>query len=119
MKCKKVIIIDDDASCLEVMKIIVDDLGCETFAFTTWKTSTIQDIINIVPDIIILDEWLEGIKGSEICVILKSVNQLRRIPVVLVSGMDELPEIAKKANADGFIKKPFTIAELEDMVRSL
>ena len=116
MEKKKVLIIDDDISCLEVMEIIINNLGYETFTFTTWKSDTIQEIINIVPDLIILDEWLVGVKGSEICVILKSVNQLRRIPVVLVSGTHNLAEIAKKSFADGYIEKPFDIADVEQMV---
>lgn len=116
MKKKKVLIIDDDISCLEVMEIIINDLGFETFTFTTWKSDTIQEIINIIPDLIILDEWLVGVKGSEICVILKSVNQLRRIPVVLVSGTNGLAEIAKKSFADGYIEKPFDITDVEQMV---
>ena len=113
MKKKKVLIIDDDVSCLEVMQIVIDDLGCETFSFTTWKSDTIQDIINISPDLIILDEWLIGVKGSELCVILKSINQLRSIPVILISGVDGLAQIAKKSFADGYIEKPFDIYEIE------
>jgi len=118
MQRKKVIIIDDDISCLDVMQIVIGDLGFETFAFTTWESATIQDIINIKPDIIILDEWLIGVKGSEICVILKSVNQLRTIPVILVSGVEGLAEIAKKSFADGYIEKPFDISEVEKIVLS-
>jgi CheY-like chemotaxis protein len=113
MKKKKVLIIDDDVSCLEVMQIVINDLGCETFAFTTWESDTIQDIINIAPDIIILDEWLIGVKGSELCIILKSINQLRSIPVILISGVDGLAQIAKKSSADGYIEKPFDIYEIE------
>ena len=113
MKKKKVLIIDDDISCLEVMQIVIDDLDCETFAFTTWKSDTIQDIINIAPDLIILDEWLIGVKGSELCVIQKSINQLRSIPVILISGVDGLAQIAKKSFADGYIEKPFDIYEIE------
>ena len=119
MKRKKVLIIDDDVSCLEVMQLIINDLDYETFPFTTWKTDTIQEIIDIAPDVIILDEWLVGVKGSEICVILKSINQLRTVPVILVSGVEGLPEIAKKSFADGYIEKPFEIAMVENMVMRL
>ncbi|MEJ6980432.1 response regulator [Pedobacter sp. P351] len=116
MKRKKAIIIDDDVSCLDVMQFVVEDLGLEPFTFTTWKSDTIQEIIDIAPDIIILDEWLIGVKGSELCIILKSVNQLRRIPVILVSGTDGLAEIARRSCADGFIEKPFDISDLEKMI---
>ncbi|MFD2163522.1 two-component system response regulator [Paradesertivirga mongoliensis] len=111
--------IDDDVSCLEIMQMVVNDLGYETYAFPTWTSETIQQIIDIAPDVIILDEWLIGVKGSELCVILKSINQLRTVPVVLISGVDGLAEIAKRSFADGYINKPFAITDLEKMVTEL
>ena len=119
MKVKKVVIIDDDISCLDVMQIVINDLGFETFTFTTWKSETIQQIIDIFPDVIILDEWLIGVKGSDLCMILKSINQLRRIPVILISGVDGLAEIAKKSLADDYIEKPFDITDVEKRVLNL
>lgn len=116
MNKKKVIIIDDDPSYLEIMEMVIQDMGCETFTFTTWRSDTIQKIIDIFPDVIILDEWLIGVKGSELCVILKSINQLRRIPVVLISGVEGLEEIARKSLADAFVRKPFEIEEVERIV---
>jgi DNA-binding response OmpR family regulator len=116
MNKKKVLIIDDDISCLDVMQLVINGLEYDTYAFSSWESSTIKDIISIAPDVIILDEWLIGIKGSEICIILKSINELRRVPVVLVSGVDGLEEIARKSLADGYINKPFDISEVENMV---
>ncbi len=116
MKRKRVLIIDDDISCLDVMQLVVNDLGYESYTFPTWKSETIQEIIDIAPDVIILDEWLIGVKGSDLCIILKSINQLRRVPIYLVSGSDGLAEIAKKSQADGYIEKPFNISEIEELV---
>lgn len=116
MKKKKIIIIDDDPSILEIMELVVNDLGYETFTFPTWKSETIQQIIDIAPDLIILDEFLIGVKGSGLCTILKSINQLRRVPIILVSGANDLPEIARRAHADGYIEKPFDISEIEELV---
>lgn len=113
---KKVLIIDDDLSCLEVMELLVSDLGCKTYTYSSWKSQTIQQIIEIFPDVIILDEYLTGVRGSEICVILKSINQLRTVPIILVSGSDELPEIARKSRADSFIEKPFGIDYFSEKV---
>ncbi|MBC7914969.1 MAG: response regulator [Pyrinomonadaceae bacterium] len=119
MKRKKVLIIDDDISCLEMMQFVVNDLGFEAFPYTTWRSETIQEIIDIAPDLILLDEWLIGVKGSELCIILKSINELRHVPIVLVSGTDGLPQIAKRAFADAYIEKPFGIEEIEKMVLRL
>ena len=116
MAQKKALIIDDDDSILDIMQIIISDMGLETFAFASWTSETIQSIITIKPDIIFLDEWLVGIRGSEICIILKSINQLRTVPIILVSGAQDLAQVAKKALADGYIHKPFEITDIEKMV---
>lgn len=114
---RKVILLDDDLSCLDLMQIMLNELDFETFPFTQWESRTIQDIITIQPDLIILDEVLIGLKGSEICMILKSVNQLRTVPIVIASHCDELAVTAKKAFADGYIQKPYNMAEMEKLVR--
>jgi two-component system cell cycle response regulator DivK len=116
MKTKKVLIIDDDISCLEVMELVVNGLGFEPYVFPTWTSQTIQQIIDIAPDLIILDEWLIGVKGSELCMILKSINQLRTVPIILVSGTDGLAEIAKRSFADGYVEKPFDISDIEKII---
>jgi two-component system cell cycle response regulator DivK len=116
MKKKKVLIIDDDISCLDVMELVVNGMGFESYTFPTWTSQTIQQIIDIAPDVIILDEWLIGVKGSELCVILKSINQLRTVPIILVSGTDGLAEIAKRSFADGYVEKPFDISDIEKII---
>jgi DNA-binding response OmpR family regulator len=114
----KVLIIDDDAFCLQMLDRGIKNLGFQSFVYPMWKSQTIQDIIEINPDIILLDEYLDGVRGSDICMVLKSINQLRTTPVILVSGIDGAAEIAKKSLADGFIEKPFLMARLEETVNN-
>jgi two-component system cell cycle response regulator DivK len=98
------------------MELVVNGLGFEPYVFPTWTSQTIQQIIDIAPDLIILDEWLIGVKGSELCMILKSINQLRTVPIILVSGTDGLAEIAKRSFADGYVEKPFDISDIEKII---
>ncbi|MBC8051626.1 MAG: response regulator transcription factor [Sphingobacteriaceae bacterium] len=114
MAVMKVLIIDDDAFCLQMLDRGIKNLGYQSFVYRMWKSQTIQDIIEINPDLILLDEYLDGVRGSDICTILKSINQLRTTPVILVSGVEGAADIAKKSLADGFIEKPFLMAGLRD-----
>lgn len=116
MAVMKVLIIDDDAFCLQMLDRGIKNLGYQSFLYRLWKSQTIQDIIEINPDIILLDEYLDGVRGSDICVILKSINQLRTTPVILVSGIAGAADIAKRSQADGFIEKPFLMARLRETV---
>ena len=112
----KVLIIDDDAFCLQMLDRGIKNLGYQSFVYQIWKSGTIQDIIEINPDIILIDEYLDGVRGSDICMILKSINQLRTTPVILVSGIAGAADIAKKSLADGFVEKPFLMTRLQETV---
>jgi response regulator of citrate/malate metabolism len=114
----KVIIIDDDIFCLQMLDRGIKNLGHQSFVYPMWKSQTIQDIIEINPDIILLDEYLDGVRGSDICTILKSINQLRTTPVILVSAVEGVADIAKKSLANGFIEKPFLMARLQETVNN-
>jgi DNA-binding NtrC family response regulator len=109
-------VIDDDQSVLDALKMSFEYYGAEVYPFSEWSANTIQSIIDIFPDLIILDEWLVGIKGSFLCNIIKSVNQLRRVPIVLISGAHNIAEIAEKSLADGYLEKPLGIEEIEKLL---
>lgn len=114
---KKVILLDHDLSCLDLMQIMMSELDFESYPFSSWESRTIQDFITIRPDLIILDQRLIGSRGPDICLILKSVNQLRHVPIILASESEELEAAARKCSADGYIEKPYNMAEIEKMVQ--
>lgn len=116
MQRKKILVIDDDKSVLEALTMSMEYYGAEVYPFSEWTTQTIQQIIQIFPDLIILDEWLIGIKGSFLCSIIKSINQLRRVPIILISGAHNLAEIAEKSAADGYLEKPLGMDDIEKLL---
>lgn len=110
---KKVILIDDDFTSLKVMSKTLQNAGFEVFTFNDWEENTMDEISAIAPDIIILDEFLQNTRGSLLCPVIKSVEQFITTPIILVSGMDGLEEIAKKCKADAYLCKPVTRQEIE------
>jgi CheY-like chemotaxis protein len=60
-----------------------------------------------LPDLILLDIWMAGIDGREICKHLKNQSLTKYIPIILISANSDTEEIAKQAGADDFICKPF------------
>jgi len=116
---KKALLIDDDISCLKIMARTLENVGFKPYSFSSWEADTLQQIIEISPDIIILDEFLQNTRGSLLCPIIKSADQLKTTPVILVSGLEGLEEIAKKCMADAYINKPVTTKEIEALFNSL
>ena len=73
------------------------------------------------PDLILLDVMMPGMDGFEVCRRLKSRDQTRNIPIVMVTALDTLEDKVKgiEAGADDFLPKPYNKLELLARSRSL
>jgi DNA-binding response OmpR family regulator len=65
------------------------------------------------PDLIIMDIFLSGTNGKDICRNLKNENKTKSIPIILISAHSQIKKIVKDCGANGFINKPF---EAEDLL---
>jgi DNA-binding NtrC family response regulator len=69
-------------------------------------------------DIVITDLVLPNISGVAVISIVK--KKYPRLPVIAITGWGEHPEaLAKEANADVVMEKPFKLPELEKAVQRL
>jgi CheY-like chemotaxis protein len=67
-----------------------------------------------------MDIFLNGMgDGREICRSLKSDNETKNIPVILMSSNYNVLEFYKKSLADAMIRKPFKIGELIKVIESV
>ena len=76
----------------------------------------------VFPDTILLDICMQGIDGFSVCRQLKSDAAIKRIPVVMTTGMSIGSEMKIKAldsGADAFLSKPPDSAELVAQVNSM
>src|SRR5687768_890736 len=105
MKPKKIFIIEDDESVQEIMKLIFRKAGYEIEISADGK-SVLADR-DSWPDIFLLDKHLLGNDGIEICKYLKSKDETRRIPVIMLSATPGIEPLARGAGADDFMEKPF------------
>ena len=64
------------------------------------------------PQLILLDGFLSGMDGIDVCNTLKSTPETKDIPVIMISAHTNLKEIQKFCKADDFIAKPFDANEL-------
>jgi two-component system phosphate regulon response regulator PhoB len=114
---KRVIIIDDDQEILSILDHILTEKGFEVIA------SKCPEILKSVgesrPDLILLDIWLGDNDGSKLCQVLKSSQLTNDIPVVLISAINDLKNIAKRSGADSYIAKPFDLITVETLVEKM
>jgi two-component system response regulator VicR len=107
---KKIIIVDDNAENLEILKIIFEEEGYQVFTYD--KGLNIEDILSVTPSLILLDINLPGRLGTEICAEIKGNEQVRYIPVILVSTNSNFEKIVNQCGADAYVEKPFDLFDL-------
>src|SRR5271163_3431459 len=77
-------------------------------------SAALKRIAEIKPDLIVLDVYMPGYSGLEVCQRLKDAAETAHIPVLLTVGKLEpfKPEEARRVKADAHIVKPFEASEL-------
>jgi CheY-like chemotaxis protein len=72
------------------------------------------------PDLILLDVMMPKLDGFAVCRQLKSAEQTRRIPIVLVTAKASQlsPDQVRSAGAVGLLPKPYEAEDLLKLVRS-
>jgi twitching motility two-component system response regulator PilH len=114
----KVLIVDDVQSELEMLKGSIAALGHEVFTAVDGEQAE-QMIRSERPDLILLDVVLPKKNGFQVCRDLKQDAQLKKIPVIMVSGKSTAADIfwGKKQGADEYLPKPIKADELVSMVK--
>lgn len=115
MSKKKILIFDDDAIILEVVSIIFEDAGYEVKISET-SHDIIEKVAEFQPNVILMDNWIPNIGGVEATKLLKSHDEFKSIPVIYVTANNDISALAKEAQADDFIAKPFNLEDLEEKV---
>jgi DNA-binding response OmpR family regulator len=115
---KKILLIEDDATMVTLLKML---LGLEGYQVVNLSSEN-QDIIQLAyketPDLILLDIHLGQQNGLDLIKKLKNNIELRRIKVIMTSGMD-LGESCLSSGADDFILKPYMPEELLNKIKNL
>ena len=115
----KVLVIDDDNDLLDIVQSLLSKNGFEIEVDNNWQ-SGFKKIIEFEPQIILLDVFLSGIDGLEICKQLKANPLTSHIPVVIFSGYPRIAEsVIYDYGADDFIAKPFEVNDLVSKLHSV
>jgi two-component system alkaline phosphatase synthesis response regulator PhoP len=112
----KIFVIDDDKNLLQVMKSLLHLRGFNVSIFRNWEIAY-QLMKLFKPQLILLDVFLTGIDGLEVCQRLKASPFTKHIPIILCSGYPQIAERGiREYGAADFIAKPF---ELDDLINKM
>jgi DNA-binding response OmpR family regulator len=103
-------IADDDPGIIDAVEMLLEFEGFDVS--TTVDGATVLDMKEELPDLLLLDIWMSGEDGRDICKKLKADQKTRNIPVIMISASRDIKDSAISAGADDFLAKPFDIYDL-------
>ena len=114
---QKILIVEDDEKLRDELEIFLNNNGYQAESLKQFQ-NTIQEILNIAPNLILLDINLPEANGEFIC---KEIRKKSNVPIIIITSsdneMDELLSI--NYGADHYITKPFNIQILLAKINSV
>jgi phosphoserine phosphatase RsbU/P len=113
MEPQTILVVDDETSFLDIMKILLSRAGFRVLT-STHGSEALEMIYDKRPNLILLDDMLPGMSGCDICAHIKYDDAVRHIPVLLYSAGPRVrdAELIRRIRADGVFYKPFKSPEL-------
>jgi len=109
---------NDDPGIVDAVEMILSFSGYDVSSTYDGRDAlTLSD--EQLPDLFLLDIWMSGVDGRDICRELKENIQTRHIPVLMISASNDIHHSAIDAGADDFMTKPFDMQQLIDKIDSL
>jgi len=117
MTGKRVLVVDDDAKTVELVKLYLNRDG--------YRVLTAYDGVEALrlareshPDLIVLDIMLPGMDGLEVCRTLRAESD---VPIIMLTAKttDQDKLVGLDLGADDYVTKPFSPRELAARVRAV
>jgi CheY-like chemotaxis protein len=116
----KILLADDSMTAQNMGKKILTDAGYDVVTVSN-GAAAVKKLPEVNPDIVLLDIYMPGYSGLEVCAMIKSDPQRAHIPVLLTVGKLEpfLPEDGMQVKAEGVVIKPFEATDLLAVVNRM
>ena len=110
---KNILVVEDDLDIRELISFNLQNEGHQVFEAKDGEAG-IDKAREKLPDLILLDLMLPGIQGLDVCRIIKSDQETKETPIIIVTALGQEEDIVKglETGADDYITKPFSIKVL-------
>lgn len=114
-----ILIVDDDAGALKLLKDILAAEGHVVRPFNNGELA-LRSVMADAPELILLDIRMPGMSGFEVCRRLKSDEGMKDIPVIFISAASDMEDKVKAFEEGGvdYITKPFQKEEVVARVKT-
>jgi len=119
MDPKKILVVDDEETLCEVLKLNLQNEGYEVDIATSAEQALTYDVRSYA--LILLDIMMGEISGIQMAKILKSEPATASIPIIFCTARDSEDDMVRGLDlgADDYIMKPYTVRNVMARVRSV
>jgi len=112
---KRVLAVDDEPSIQMLLRMILTEYGLDVLTASNGEEA-IDLVRKTSPDLILLDVVMPKKGGAEVVTELRSSDDTRGLPIILISANANLQELPIAPMVQGLMVKPF---DLEDLMRKV
>jgi phosphate regulon transcriptional regulator PhoB len=120
MPPKTVLVVDDEKDLVDLVGFNLEKEG-----FSVLKALDGEKALELVrtkrPDLVVLDLMLPGVKGLDVCRILRGRPETAALPIIMLTARGEEVDkiVGLEMGADDYVTKPFSIRELMARIRTV
>lgn len=116
----KILLVDDVDLFLELEKSYLEDCGYELLTASSGE-ETLKRLDKIAPDLLLLDFYMPGMDGDEVCRLIRKDQRWRKLPIIMVTAAGKPEEVQRclQAGCDDYVTKPVNKQELREKVQRL
>jgi two-component system alkaline phosphatase synthesis response regulator PhoP len=120
MEKKRLLLIEDEEDIAALIKLQAEIAGYKLHVEVD-GINGLRAIEREKPDLVILDLMLPGQSGLDVCRKMKSHDELKHIPIVIISAKSEELDVVLglELGADDYVTKPFSPKVLFSRVKAL
>ena len=113
----KIIIVDDDETLNELVRVNLQPRGYEVKSVSNGQEA-IRLTSEYHPDLIILDVMMPGMDGYEVC---QKIRKTTDTPILFLTAKGREQDLVRgfEVGGDDYVRKPFSIRELEARITAL
>jgi two-component system, OmpR family, KDP operon response regulator KdpE len=114
---EKILVIDDETTLAEMLMVKLEPKGYQILSARNGNEG-LKLAYESHPDLVLLDIMMPEMDGWETC---RRLRELSDVPVIMLTAKVNEEDLIRgfRLGADDYVKKPFSIKELEERIRAV
>ncbi len=113
-RCKKILVVDDDIGILESFDVLLGEDHEMVTAQSGYQA--LERLREGAYQVIFLDIKMPGMNGIDVLRRIKRQTQSARVVIVTALPQEEYEDEAKMLGIDAYVRKPFDVGEIQQIV---